>query len=165
MPRDTATCGHCTSNHIIEGTYYADEERNKINDETDPKRGENSCMKKLTKQIKKKFKTVWVEFPSIKVLRKGQAVGMNYLKDNGAEKSDAAITSGYELSGQNNEIAQEHCFSICPPSAMHVASGSRAGEDWHVSRATVPTFGTDPLFFLINSPIRGFKCYRRVGTK
>ena len=47
MPRDAAICRYWMSDYIIEGTYYADDERNKINNETDPKKGEHVCIKKI----------------------------------------------------------------------------------------------------------------------
>ena len=46
MQRDTAMLdSHWMSDCIVEGTYYADEEQNKINNEADPKKGENVCVK------------------------------------------------------------------------------------------------------------------------
>ena len=87
-----------------------------------------------------------LELPSGKVMHAGRVVGMSDLKDKGAKKPDIATTSGHEASVQNSEIAQEHYFTMFLPSVMHIASGVKAREDWHVSRTAVPTFGTDVFF-------------------
>ena len=92
------------SDYIIEGTYYADEERIKINNETDPKKRRTCLCKKINLTHNKIFAAAGVELPSGKVMHTGRVVGMNDLKDKGAKKSDVTTTSGHKASAQNSEI-------------------------------------------------------------
>ena len=86
MQRDAAMCGYLTNDYIIKGTCYADEEREKIVMETDPKNRRKSLCEKINKTCKKVFQAAAVEFPSGKGLYTGLVVDMNDAKDNGAEK-------------------------------------------------------------------------------
>ena len=140
MHRDTAMCGHWMSDYIVEGTYYADDERVKINNEKDPKKRRTCLHKKINLTHDFFFAAAGVELPSGKVMHAGRVVGMNDLKEKGAEKSDVTTTSRHKASDQNREIAQEYYFSMCPPPAMHIATGVKVDEDWHVSGTAVPTF-------------------------
>ena len=128
MHHDTAACGHWTSYCIIEGASYAHDELNGINNETDPKKRRIYQCKKIN-LIYTFFAATGVEFPSGKVMHIGRLVDMNDLKDKGAEKSYVTTTSGNKSFGKNSEISQENCFSMCPPSVMHIASGVKSGED------------------------------------